>query len=124
MIERQRSGRVNPLPGVDGPFRSSTGLHVCGDRKRLDRRELRGETVSATTDETPAAHVPTALSVEEAAAMLGIGRTLAYELIRTGAWPTPILHLGRLIKIPSGPMTSLLQDGRLPNGDAASAHPL
>ena len=32
--------------------------------------------------------------------LLGIGRTLAYELIRTGEWPTPTLRIGRLIKIP------------------------
>lgn len=76
-------------------------------------------TVSAATDETLAARVPTALSVEQAATMLGIGRTLAYELIRSGEWPTPILHLGRLIKIPSGPLISLLRDGHLPDGDVA-----
>lgn len=67
--------------------------------------------MSATTDETFAAQAPTALTVEQAATMLGIGRTLAYELIRAGEWPTPILHLGRLIKIPSGPLISLLRDG-------------
>jgi excisionase family DNA binding protein len=75
--------------------------------------------MSATTDETTAAQAPTALSVEQAATMLGIGRTLAYELIRSGDWPTPILHLGRLIKIPSGPLMSLLRDGHLSDGDAA-----
>lgn len=75
--------------------------------------------MSATTDETSAAEVPTALTVEQAAAMLGIGRTLAYELIRAGEWPTPILHLGRLIKVPSGPLISLLRDGHLPDGNIA-----
>ncbi|HEU5006820.1 MAG TPA: helix-turn-helix domain-containing protein [Jatrophihabitantaceae bacterium] len=75
--------------------------------------------MSATTDETHAPLAPTALSVEQAATMLGIGRTLAYELIRSGEWPTPILHLGRLIKIPSGPLISLLRDGHLSDGDAA-----
>lgn len=86
---------------------------------RLDYTELRGEIVLATTEEAPVTRVPTALSVEQAAAMLGIGRTLAYELIRSGEWPTPILHLGRLIKIPSGPLMSLLRDGHLPDGGAA-----
>lgn len=75
-------------------------------------------TVSATTDETSGAQVPTALTVEQAAAMLGIGRTLAYELIRAGEWPTPILHLGRLIKVPSGPLLSLLRDGHLSDANA------
>jgi hypothetical protein len=36
-----------------------------------------------------------------AAEILGIGRTAAYELIRTGTWPTPILRLGKLIQIPT-----------------------
>jgi excisionase family DNA binding protein len=77
------------------------------------------KTVSPT-EGPPAGQLPTALSVEQAAARLGIGRTLAYELIRTGQWPTPILHLGRLIKIPSGPLISLLRNGQLPEVDAAS----
>ena len=47
------------------------------------------------------------------AQMLGIGRTLAYELVRTGNWPTPILRLGRLIKVPSGPLVNLLATGHL-----------
>ena len=71
--------------------------------------------MSATSKRgTRADDLHAALSVEEAARMLGIGRTLAYELVRTGAWPTPVLRLGRLIKIPSGPLIGLLRDGHLP----------
>ena len=47
--------------------------------------------------------IPAMLTVPQAARLLGIGRTLAYELIRTDAWPTPIIRAGRLIKIPSAP---------------------
>ncbi len=72
-----------------------------------------------TMDHAPSGP-PTALSVEQAAHMLGIGRTLAYELIRTESWPTPVLHLGRLIKIPSGPLLALLREGHLPDGDHAA----
>ena len=43
------------------------------------------------------------VGVVTAAAVLGIGLTAAYELIRTGAWPTPVLLLGKLIRIPTGP---------------------
>lgn len=42
------------------------------------------------------------------AKVLGIGRTLAYELIRTDAWPTPVIRLGKLIKIPSHPLLDLI----------------
>lgn len=52
------------------------------------------------------------LTVDQAARMLGIGRTLAYRLIRTNSWPTPVVRAGRLIKIPSGPVNELLTTGR------------
>lgn len=70
------------------------------------------------SDNPPTAQLPSALTVEQAAKMLGIGRTLAYELIRDGHWPTPVLRIGRLIKIPSGPLTALLRDGYLPSAVA------
>lgn len=59
--------------------------------------------------------IPAMLTVPQAARLLGIGRTLAYELVRTGAWPTPIIRAGRLIKIPSAPLLELLATGRLPS---------
>ncbi len=57
--------------------------------------------------------VPVMLTVPQAAHLLGIGRTFAYQLIRTGAWPIPIVRTGRLIKIPSGPVLQLLTMGRI-----------
>ena len=54
------------------------------------------------------AELPGFLTVPEAAQILGIGRTLAYELIRADSWPTPIVRLGKLIKIPSGPLLDLI----------------
>lgn len=56
--------------------------------------------------------MPPVVDVPTAAAVLGIGRTAAYELIRTGEWPTPVLRLGKLIRIPSGPLLELVQVGR------------
>jgi predicted DNA-binding transcriptional regulator AlpA len=44
----------------------------------------------------------------EAAAMLGIGRTLAYRLVREDAWPTPVIRVGRLIKVPLQPLREYL----------------
>jgi excisionase family DNA binding protein len=52
--------------------------------------------------------LPRFFTVPEAAKVLGIGRSLAYELIRTDSWPTPVVRLGKLIKIPSGPLLDLL----------------
>lgn len=61
-------------------------------------------------------NLPALLTVPEAAKVLGIGRTLAYELVRTDAWPTPIIRAGKLIKIPSRPLLDLID-----RGPAASA---
>ncbi len=45
-------------------------------------------TVSLEGQGDALAPVPCMLGVPQAARMLGIGRTLAYELVRTGEWPT------------------------------------
>jgi hypothetical protein len=57
------------------------------------------------------AALPAVLDVPQAARLLGIGRTLAYELVRTDQWPTPVIRVGRLIKIPSEPLIELMSTG-------------
>jgi predicted DNA-binding transcriptional regulator AlpA len=52
--------------------------------------------------------LPATVDLPTAARALGLGRSSAYELVRTGSWPTPVLRLGRLIKIPSAPLAALL----------------
>lgn len=52
--------------------------------------------------------LPAVLDVPTAARALGLSRTAAYELIRTGEWPTPVFRLGRLIRIPTAPILELL----------------
>jgi len=61
-----------------------------------------------TRDELDA--LPTVLDVATAAKVLGIGRSLAYDLVRRGDWPTPVLHVGKLIKSPSAPLLALLNE--------------
>ena len=56
--------------------------------------------------------LPPVIDVPTAAAVMGIGRTAAYELIRTERWPTPILRLGKSIRIPTQPLLDLLQVAR------------
>lgn len=53
--------------------------------------------------------LPPVLDLPQAAAMLGLGRTTAYRLVAEQRWPTPVLRLGRLIKIPSQPLLELLR---------------
>jgi predicted DNA-binding transcriptional regulator AlpA len=59
-----------------------------------------------------AQELPAVVDVVTAAAVLGIGRTAAYELIRTDAWPTPVLRLGKLIRIPTASLLELIQPPR------------
>ena len=59
-----------------------------------------------TADEVRA--LPAVVDLSTAARALGLGRSAAYELVRTGGWPTPVLRLGRLIKVPSRPLVELL----------------
>jgi len=49
------------------------------------------------------------LNVVEAAELLRVGRTAAYELIRTGGFPVEVLRLGpRIIRIPTARLLDLL----------------
>ena len=63
--------------------------------------------------------LPVVVDVPTAADALGLGKTAAYELIRCGHWPTPVLRLGKLIRIPTAPLLALVgvqpergEDGR------------
>jgi len=64
--------------------------------------------VSARTSLAQAAKLPASLSLIEAAALLGIGRTHAYNLETAGEFPVPVLHLGRVIRVPTAPLLELL----------------
>ena len=45
--------------------------------------------------------LPPALTVVQAAALLGIGRSNAYHGVKTSTWPTPVVRVGRCIRIPT-----------------------
>ena len=51
------------------------------------------------------------MSLTEAATVLGIGRTTAYDLARRGDWPTSLLRLGRQYRVPTAQLTALLEAG-------------
>jgi predicted DNA-binding transcriptional regulator AlpA len=54
------------------------------------------------------ASLPPTLDLMAAARLLGVGRTVAYELVREGQWPTPIIRAGRKIRVPTAPLLSML----------------
>jgi excisionase family DNA binding protein len=59
-------------------------------------------------DEDDLRQLPVVVDLSTAATVLGIGRTTAYELVRTGRWPTPILRLGNRIRVPTAALRELL----------------
>lgn len=59
-----------------------------------------------TADEVRSLGVQT--TVATAGEILGIGRATAYELVRRGLFPVPVLRLGRRIVVPVEPIASLL----------------
>jgi hypothetical protein len=52
--------------------------------------------------------LPAVVDVVTAGEVLGIGRSVAYELVRTDRFPTPVLRVGRQIKIPTAYLINLL----------------
>jgi excisionase family DNA binding protein len=65
--------------------------------------------------------MPAVLDLPEAAALLGVGRTTAYRLVREQRWPTPVVRLGSLIKIPTQPLLDLLHGDWPPAGGVPGA---
>lgn len=45
--------------------------------------------------------LPPVLTLEEAATLLGIGRTSAYTLAKNEAFPVPVLRIGKLYRVPT-----------------------
>jgi excisionase family DNA binding protein len=59
------------------------------------------------------------VSVEVAAARLGLSRGKAYELARQNALPVPVLRFGRKMAIPARALDRLLLSDSLPNDVSA-----
>jgi hypothetical protein len=70
--------------------------------------------MTAAASHTDLTRLPPTLDLVDAARLLGIGRTLAYEMVREETWPTPVIRAGRRIRIPSRPLLDLL--GLTPTG--------
>ena len=64
--------------------------------------------------------LPPLVDVPTAASVLGIGRTLAYDLVKTGQWPTTVVRIGKLIRIPSAALLRLA-DGADAYGASSTA---
>jgi len=68
--------------------------------------------------------LPPVLDVETAGRLLGLGRSAAYELVKAGAWPTPVLRLGRRWRVLTAPLLALLEiDGLQSSAVDGRLHP-
>lgn len=54
---------------------------------------------------------PEMLKIEEAAARLRIGRSLAYRLHREGLFPVPVLKLGRTLRVSRSLLEQYMHSG-------------
>lgn len=64
---------------------------------------------------------PHTMTIEEAAEMLGIGRYLAYKLAREGRFPTRVLRIGKLYRVPRSDIERLLGiEGAVPQAEEAT----
>jgi len=63
-------------------------------------------TTSLSQDELLA--LPSIVNVETAARAVGCGRTLAYELVRSGEFPCRVLRIGRKWVVPTADLRRVL----------------
>lgn len=52
---------------------------------------------------------PLTYTVEEAGALLGISRWAAYEAVKNGTFPAPVIRIGRRLVIPRKALADLLR---------------
>lgn len=52
--------------------------------------------------------LPVVVDLPTAARVLGLGRNTTHELVRSGAWPTPLLRFGRLLEVPRSSLLELV----------------
>ena len=65
--------------------------------------------------------LPAVIDVETAGRLLGLGRSAAYQLVKDGGWPTPVLRLGRRWRVLTAPLLALLGiDGLEPSAAGAT----
>lgn len=85
---------------------SITDVEATGDEEKNRRRP-------AITQQRPSrmprsSTLPPTLDVVTAARLLGVGRTVAYRMVRRGEWPTHVVRAGRKILIPTAPLLEFL----------------
>ena len=87
---------------------------LLGNRARSETLWLhlggfqRSESIMSRRETSAAWRTQTVISAEEAFRLLGIDRSTGYRAIRDGAFPAPVLRIGRVIRIPTAALSRLL----------------
>ena len=93
------------------------------DRAQPQLPRLNSEGVTGVSAPAASANVstlPAVIDVETAGRLLGLGRSAAYQLVKDGEWPTPVLRLGRRWRVLTAPLLALLEiDGVEPSAAGA-----
>jgi excisionase family DNA binding protein len=100
---------------------SAKGKSKEGARQRtLSREEARAkQRAIRRTRALTALEEDLALTVEEAATLLGLSRAHIYNLVAANATPFPVIKIGRSIRIPTNALREALQIPRSPSPEAA-----
>lgn len=99
---RPSTAMIETLPMFDAPDERS---QTSPSSARLDEH--------GTAEDAPLKRaesgLPAVLDVETAGRLLGLGRSAAYQLVKDGAWPSPVLRLGRRWRVLTAPLLALLE---------------
>lgn len=63
------------------------------------------------------------LTADEAFAELGIDRTTGYRAIKEGTFPVPVIRVGRLIRVPTAALRTLLHQTKTDDSGVGDAYP-
>lgn len=64
--------------------------------------------MSASLTSAELTRLPAVLTVPQAAAVLGSGRSHTYQAVKSREWPTSVIRVGRSIRIPAAEVLRLL----------------
>ena len=110
--------RASNLPSRDPPVASvryPNGIPCSAFSSRLGKGDARQPQLALVddyahgpSDTIDLSTLPQTVHIVTAARILGVGRTVASRLVREGAWPTPVLNVGRKIRVPTARLLQLL----------------
>jgi hypothetical protein len=81
---------------------------ATGATESVNRRTTHVAENRAREHANDVTRLPSVIDVETAGRLLGLGGSAAYQLVKDGSWPTPVLRLGRRWRVLTAPLLALL----------------